>query len=80
MDSGKGIAVEYLKKHINHHIHTTIGVGDQENDISLLQNCDIGYAVGNAKENVKKLADRVTVPNTESAIKAIVEDLDKQNY
>ncbi|WP_356948989.1 HAD hydrolase family protein, partial [Eubacterium ventriosum] len=25
-------------------------MGDQENDISLLQNCDIGYAVGNAKE------------------------------
>ena len=80
VDSGKGIAVEYLKKHFNQHIHTTIGVGDQENDISLLQNCDIGYAVGNAKENVKKLADRVTVPNTESAIKAIIEDLDKQNY
>ena len=55
-------------------------MGDQENDISLLQNCDIGYAVGNAKENVKKLADRVTVPNTENAIKAIIEDLDKQNY
>ncbi|RHA74098.1 hypothetical protein DW918_12440, partial [Eubacterium ventriosum] len=36
--------------HFNQHIHTTIGVGDQENDISLLQNCDIGYAVGNAKE------------------------------
>ena len=80
VDSGKGIAVEYLKKHFNQHIHTTIGVGDQENDISLLQNCDIGYAVGNAKENVKKLADRVTVPNTENAIKAIIEDLDKQNY
>lgn len=80
VDSGKGIAVEYLKKHFNQHIHTTIGVGDQENDISLLQNCDIGYAVGNAKENVKKMADRVTVPNTENAIKAIIEDLDKQNY
>jgi len=26
------------------------------------------------------LADRVTVPNTENAIKAIIEDLDKQNY
>ena len=42
--------------------------------------CRIGYAVGNAKENVKKLADRVTVPNTENAIKAVIEDLDKQNY
>lgn len=26
VDSGKGIAVEYLKKHFNQHIHTTIGV------------------------------------------------------
>ena len=40
----------------------------------------VGYAVGNAKENVKKLADRVTVPNTENAIKAVIEDLDKQNH
>ena len=40
----------------------------------------MGHHIDNDKENVKKLADRVTVPNTESAIKEIIEDLDKQNY
>lgn len=75
VDSGKGVAVQYLKEHLDSEIHTTVGVGDYENDITLLKCADIGYAVGNALDSVKAVADRITVRNTENAIAKIISDL-----
>lgn len=75
INSGKGIAVKYLKEHMDKEIHTTIGIGDYENDISLLKYADIGYAVDNALESVKKVADRITVSNNENAIEAVINKL-----
>lgn len=57
--------------------HTLICVGDFENDISMVEGADIGYAVGNACEDLKAVADRITVPASEGAIKAIIEDIEK---
>ena len=48
IDSGKGVAVRYMKEYLNMDIHTTVGIGDYENDITLLECADIGYAVSNA--------------------------------
>ena len=78
LTSGKGIAVDYLKKHLGGKIHTTVGVGDYENDITLLEYADIGYAVENSLEEVKKAADRVTVKNTENAMAAVIADLESE--
>lgn len=75
-DSGKGIAVKYMKEHLSADIHTTIGIGDYENDISLLEYSDIGYAVSNALDNVKAAADRITVSNNENAIATVIHDLE----
>ena len=77
LESGKGVAVDYLKKHLNGQIHTTVGVGDYENDITLLEYADIGYAVDNAIDCVKEVADRITVKNTEHAIAAVIKDLEE---
>ena len=76
IDSGKGVAVEYMKTHLDTDIHTTIGVGDYENDITLLECADIGYAVDNAIDSVKSIADRVTVSNKDHAIAAIINDIE----
>lgn len=76
INSGKGIAVKYMKEHLDEMIHTTVGIGDYENDITLLQYADIGYAVGNALESVKAEADRVTVTNNESAIATVIKELE----
>lgn len=77
LESGKGIAVDHLKKYLNGQINTTVGVGDYENDITLLEYADIGYAVDNSIESVKEAADRITVKNTEHAIAAVIKDLEK---
>ena len=56
--------------------HTLITVGDYENDIPMIVSADIGYAVGNAVDGLKHVADRVTVNQEECALAQIIKDLD----
>ena len=53
--------------------------GDYENDLSMIEEADIGYAVANAHPSIIKAADRVTKRTCrEGAIAEIIEDLDKE--
>ncbi|CAM3309715.1 Cof-type HAD-IIB family hydrolase [Zobellia roscoffensis] len=45
-----------------------ISFGDNYNDIDMLQNSGCGVAVGNAREEVKAVANAVTLPNTENGV------------
>lgn len=40
------------------HIHTTIGIGDNENDINMIECSDIGMQLGNAVKELKKKAEQ----------------------
>ena len=48
---------------------------DYENDIELLRAADIGYAVGDAQDSVKAVADRITVPCAEHALTKIIDEI-----
>ena len=74
-DSGKGACLKWIRNYLGERIHTTIGVGDYENDISLIRDADIGYAVANAIDECKAVADRITVANTEHAIARIIDEI-----
>lgn len=54
---------------------TLICVGDFENDISMIKEADIGYAVANACETLKKAADRITKAKVGGAIAEIIYSL-----
>ena len=54
---------------------TLVCVGDYENDIEMIKEADIGYAVGNAIDEVKAIADRITVSVNDAAIARIIEEL-----
>ncbi len=56
-------------------VHTLICVGDHENDIPMLEKADKGYAVSNAVPEVLKVADFITVANTEAAISKIISEI-----
>ncbi len=49
-----------------------IAVGDFENDIEMLQRADCGVAPANAQEDVKKIADWVSVSNDDDVIHDII--------
>ena len=69
----KGRGARWLKERLG--CHTLICVGDYDNDIDMVEAADIGYAVGNATESLKAVADRVTVHAKESAIAKIIEEV-----
>lgn len=47
-------------------------IGDYNNDKEMLINADVGIATGNAHEDVKEVADYVTVTNDEDAIAEVI--------
>lgn len=61
--AGKGECIEPIKNilldKLGINIHTVIGMGDFENDLSLIQLADIGVAMGNALGSLKTQADLV---------------------
>ena len=48
--------------------HSAIGIGDAENDLALLRQSELGVAVGNAIESVKREADIVLSANAGEAV------------
>ena len=65
---------EYLKKN-NIKKSETMAFGDGENDIDMLEFVQIGIAMGNASDNVKKYADFVTDSVDEDGIEKALEEL-----
>ncbi|MBE6553912.1 MAG: HAD-IIB family hydrolase [Ruminococcaceae bacterium] len=74
--TGKGDTVRRLKEILGARARITVAVGDYENDIDMVRAADIGYAVANAVPQLRAVADRVTVADKESAIAAIIADLE----
>ncbi len=75
-DAGKGECLHVLRSWAKREDLTIIGVGDYENDLSLIRMADIGVAVENAVPALKAAADRVTVRCTDHAIAKIISELE----
>lgn len=70
----KGSAIRHLCEFLNISVKNTIAVGDETNDISMLQQAHIGVAVANAVQEAKDAADYVTVnDNNHDAIAEVIE-------
>lgn len=74
-NANKGAGIRRLRELLGDRIHTVIGIGDYENDISMIKEADIGYAVANACDGLKAVADRITVDCREHAIAKIISEL-----
>lgn len=70
--SSKGNAALQLAKMLRISPERVIGVGDNENDLALVQQAGVGVAVANALDCVKEAADFITVDNNSHAISAII--------
>lgn len=53
--------------------HNVIGIGDAENDLALLERCEVGVAVGNAVETLKRRADVVLAERSSQAVVRFLE-------
>lgn len=77
LGSGKGECLAQMRRLLPE-VRVIVGVGDYENDVTLIRMADVGYAVDNAVPEAKAVADRITVKNDEHAIARIIEALEKE--
>ncbi|MBQ8689107.1 MAG: HAD-IIB family hydrolase [Clostridia bacterium] len=77
-ENTKGKALRRVAKAINAKL--TVAVGDFENDISMLEEADVSYAVENAQQTVKNVADRITVNCNVGAISQIIKEIEQDIY
>ncbi len=78
--ASKGKALCKMAELLGIDIRKTIAVGDYNNDVSMVKAAGVGIAVFNAVDEVKDVADYITVSNDEHAIAAIIDGLDKGQY
>lgn len=71
----KGSCLRAMRQQEDLRSKTFIAIGDYSNDIELLQEADIGVAVGNALDEVKAAADYIVCANDEHAIAYLIETL-----
>lgn len=73
LNDTKGEALKYIAKHYGIPMASTVAVGDNLNDLSMIVAADIGVAVGNAVQGLKDAANYITVTNNEGAVAKIIE-------
>ncbi len=68
----KGSALLRLAAFLHIKKEETMAFGDGENDISMIREAGLGVAMENGEENVKAVADYVTVTNNEAGVAAAI--------
>ena len=71
----KRTAAEKLQKHYHLHREQIVACGDHFVDLEMLQYAGLGIAMGNAPDQVKEAADRVTATNDEEGVYIALKNL-----
>lgn len=69
----KGRGVEKLAAYYGFHREEVICVGDNENDLSMIEYAGLGVAMGNGEEFVKSKANYITGLNNEHGVAQVIE-------
>ncbi|MDE7439203.1 MAG: Cof-type HAD-IIB family hydrolase [Clostridia bacterium] len=69
----KGMALKYIADHFGIDLFSTVAIGDNLNDLSMIKAASVGVAVGNAVDELKKGADFVAVSNNDGAVAEVIE-------
>ena len=67
--ASKGQTLQRLAEYLAIHPSEILAIGDNENDLSMLEFAGISVAMGNAAEQIKKNADYVTKTNEEEGVR-----------
>lgn len=70
----KGLSLKYLCDKLNIDRKNVIAIGDNENDISMIEFAGLGVAMGNGEEIVKNKADIITDTNENDGVAQIIEE------
>lgn len=72
IDASKGLALEKLSQNLGIPLSDTAAAGDSQNDYSMLKIVGKSFAMGNAREDIKEMADEVAPANDENGVAHIL--------
>lgn len=72
-DVSKGEALRYLVNELGINSREIIAIGDNENDLSMLNYSGIGVAMGNSNDRIKNVSDYITSSNNEDGVAKVIE-------
>lgn len=75
MDVNKGIALKTVQQKLNICPEETIAFGDNSNDIDMLKQAKYSFAVGNAREEIKKIASYIADTNEKDGVLQVMRRL-----
>jgi hypothetical protein len=71
--SSKGVALQFVAQHLGIPLGAVIAVGDNLNDLEMIQVAGLGVAMGNAPDELKAHADFVTATNDQEGLRHVIE-------
>ena len=69
----KAVAMEKLGEHYGIRREEMIAIGDQTNDLSMIEYAGLGVAMANAVDSVKRVADYITESNNQDGVAKVIE-------
>ena len=69
----KGIGVKNLAGYLSIPLAAVMAIGDQDNDLPMLQTAGLSVAMGNATPEIKAMADVITLSNADDGVAAAIE-------
>ena len=67
-NASKGLALETIRKYLQLTKEEVCAIGDNYNDVSMLNKAGLSIAMGNSPEDIKKMCDFVTKTNEEDGV------------
>jgi len=74
-EASKGSALKSIAADLGISSKEVVAIGDNHNDIGMLQFSGLGIAMDNAPDEVKAAADYVTLSNSEDGVAVVIEEL-----
>ena len=71
----KGNAVRFLEDYFHVKMEECVAFGDNFNDLDMLESVGLGVAMGNAPDEIKKAANRVTASHNDDGIALILNEI-----
>ena len=70
--TNKASGLKFLAEYLGMAMDEVMAVGDSENDIEMLREAGLGIAMGNAADDVKSIADEITLDNEHEGVAAAI--------
>jgi Cof subfamily protein (haloacid dehalogenase superfamily) len=68
INGNKGNGLKVMAKYLNIPLKDTVAIGDQNNDIPMFKVAGFSIAMGNAKNEIKRMSDYITLTNDENGV------------